>query len=84
MTTGIVLLALGLLFVALAIKSIRSDWASTRISVIEAAILKVGEAEPLPKSRVGIAWDRFQAWMGLVFGLAMVGLGLVFLLVLVE
>ena len=79
--TGILLLAFGVVLSAWTVKAIRSDWASTRINVIEAAILKIGDAEPLPKSRLGVAWDRLQTWMCLGLGLAMIGLGLVFLFV---
>jgi hypothetical protein len=77
---GIGLLGFGLLFVWLGL----SGWKhrrEERISLIEAAILKAGNAEPLARDR----WDRAMAYIQpilmLIFGPAMVFLGLVMLLV---
>ena len=81
MTTGIILLALSIGQIAWMVWAIRSNTAETHISLVEAAILKVGNAEPLPKSRLGIIFDKIQLWAGLVLGIVMAGLGLLFIFV---
>ncbi|WP_374408616.1 hypothetical protein [Pelagerythrobacter sp.] len=77
---GIGLIGFGLLFVWLG----ASGWKhrhQERISLIEAAILKLGRAEPLPVNQ----WDRATAYLQpllmLIFGPAMICLGLIVLLV---
>jgi hypothetical protein len=76
---GLVLVILGALQIAWMIWAIRTDAASTKVSIVEAAILKVADAEPLPKSRAGIAFDRLQIWMGLALGVVIFGLGILVL-----
>jgi hypothetical protein len=77
---GIGLLCAGALFVWLGL----SGWKhrrEERISLIEAAILKPGGAEPLPHNQ----WDRAMAYLQpvlmLIFGPAMILLGFVLLFV---
>ena len=79
MITGIVLLGLGIIQIIWMVWAIRTDAASNRVSLIEAAILKAGDAEPLPKSRLGLALDRILLWLGLLLGSAMSAVGLIFL-----
>ena len=75
---GIGVLVVGLLFVWLGIWGWRAR-RDERISLIEAAILKLGEAGPLPLNR----WDRAMAYVQpiliLIFGPAMILLGLTLL-----
>lgn len=78
MTKGIVLILIGVVQTVWMTWAIRTDAAANRISVIEAAILKIGNAEPLPKSRLGLAFDRLLQWVGLIFGLLIFALGLLF------
>ena len=76
---GIGLLGCGLVFIWLGILG----WmrrSEERISLIEAAILKMGDAEPLPFNR----WDRaigyVQPVLMLLFGPAMTILGILLLI----
>ncbi len=72
---GIGFLVIGLLFVWLGIWGWRAR-RDERISLIEAAILKLEEAEPLPLN----SWDRAMAYVQpvlmLIFGPAMIFLSL--------
>ena len=77
---GVGLLFVGLLFVWLGV----SGWKhrrEERINIVEAAILKLGDADPLPRNR----WDRGMAYaqpvLMLIFGPVMIFLGLVILFV---
>ena len=77
---GIVVCLAGLLFVWLGVVG----WIGRRrerISIIEAAILKAGNADPLPFN----GWDRAMAYVQpilmLLFGPAMIFLGLVLIFV---
>lgn len=77
---GLLLLGAGLLFVWLGLYGWRVR-REERISLIEAAILKAGNAEPLPRSK----WDRAMAYaqpiLMLVFGSIMIFLALVLIFV---
>jgi hypothetical protein len=77
---GIGVMGVGLLFVWLGLlgwKSRREE----RMNLVEAAILKVGNAEPLPRDR----WDRMFAYLQpilmLIFGPLMILLGLLLIFV---
>jgi hypothetical protein len=76
---GFVALAIGLLQTVWTIWAIKTDAPATYLSLIEAAILKVTKTEPLPKSRVGLAFDRFMLWIGLILGLVFISIGVLFL-----
>lgn len=79
MIEGIFLLFFGLLFVGLGINGWRHR-REDRISLIEAAILKVGEAEPLPFSRWDRAMATLQPLLMMIFGPLMILLGFVMLI----
>ena len=75
---GVLLLLCGALFVGLGITGWRHR-REERINLIEAAILKAGNAEPLPFSR----WDRAMAYAHpvfmMIFGPLMILLGIIML-----
>jgi hypothetical protein len=75
---GIAFLAVGLFMVSLGIYGWRVR-KEERISLIEAAILKAGAGEPLPRN----GWDRAMAYaqpiLLMTFGVPTILLGLVFL-----
>ena len=76
---GIIVLAVGFLFIGLGIYGWRVR-REARISLIDAAILKVGDADPLPFNR----WDRVMAYVQpvlmLIFGPLLVALGIILVL----
>ncbi len=80
MLKGIALLFVGASFIWAGVSAWK-DRREQRIGVLEAAILKVGQAEPLPENR----WDRAMAYVQpvllLTFGPIMVFLGMVILFV---
>ncbi len=76
---GIIVLAVGLLFIGLGIYGWRVR-REARISLLEAAILKGGDADPLPFNW----WDRVMAYLQpvlmLIFGPLLVALGIILVL----
>ena len=76
MTVAIILLVVGAIQTVWMIWAIRADAAATHLSLIEAAVLKAGGAEPLPKSKLALAFDRLLLWVGLVLGLFFLAVGL--------
>jgi len=78
---GLGLVAVGLLFIWLGI----TGWRGRRdehISILEAAILKASDAEPLPRERWDRIWAYVQPVLMLVFGPLMLlsGIGVLSLL----
>ena len=78
MILGLGLLATGLFFCWLAVIGWRTR-SEDRISVLEAAILRVTGAEPLPISRFDRVLHWFQLVMVSIFGPMMALLGIAFL-----
>jgi hypothetical protein len=76
---GIIFLAVGLIQSAWAVWAIRTDASNDHISLIETGILKATKTEPLPKSRIGLAFDRVLAWVILLLGLCFTVTGLLIL-----
>jgi len=78
---GLGLIGLGLLFIWLGITGWRHR-REDRVSVLEAAILKAADEEPLPLSRWDRAWAYVQPILFLVFGPLMLfgGIAVLFLL----
>lgn len=75
---GVGLLAFGMLFIWLGI----SGWKrrrEARVSLIEEIILKPADADPLPLNRWDRAMTYVQTILALIFGPAMVFLGLALL-----
>jgi hypothetical protein len=76
---GIIVLAVGLLSIGLGIHGWRVR-RQARISLLEAAILRLGDADPLPFNR----WDRAMAYVQpvlmLIFGPFLVVLGIILIL----
>lgn len=79
MTTAVIFLALGALFVGLGLLGWKRR-KDERISLIEAAILKATHAEPLPLNE----WDRAMGYaqpvLMLIFGPIMLILGVAMIL----
>ncbi|MEE4288407.1 MAG: hypothetical protein V2J14_03475 [Erythrobacter sp.] len=78
---GLGLIAVGLLFIWLGIIGWRSR-REERISILEAAILKAADEEPLPRQRWDRIWAYVQPVLMLVFGPLMLlgGIGILSLL----
>ncbi len=76
---GAVILAVGLLFCWLAWTGWR-NWNIDQISLIETAILKIDDAEPLPLTRVDRGLQKFQLTMFTIFGPLGLLLGILLLL----
>ena len=64
---GLGLIGFGLLFIWLGVTGWRNR-REGRISFMEAAILKVADAEPQPYGRWGRMWAYFQPVLMLIFG----------------
>ena len=79
MTTGLLVLAVGLLFCWFAFSGWRTR-GRDRISLLEAAILRATGADPLPINRFDRALHGFQLIMLSIFGPTAVALGLAILL----
>lgn len=80
---GLGLIGFGLLFIWLGITGWRHR-RDERISIIEAAILKATDAEPLPLSRWDRAWAYAQPVLALTFGPLMLFGGIAVLSLLGE
>jgi hypothetical protein len=75
MTLGLVFFFGGLLQTIYALWAIRADAAKNHISLIEAAALKITDSEPLPQSRLGLAFDRVAQWAVLLMGIIFLAIG---------
>ncbi|MBA3512710.1 hypothetical protein [Sphingomonas sp.] len=75
MTLALILFVGGLLQTTYAVWAIRTDDAKKNINLIEAAVHKVAGSEPLPKSRLGLAFDRSMEWAVLLLGLVFLAFG---------
>ena len=80
MTLGLILLIGGLLQSAWAVWAIKTDASKDHVSLIEGAILKITGSDPLPKSRIGLAFDHVMEWIAVLFGLVFLGAGSLILL----
>jgi len=80
---GLGLIGFGLLFIWLGITGWRHR-GDERISIIEAAILRSANAEPLPLSRWDRAWAHVQPVLALIFGPLMLFGGIAVLSLLGE
>jgi hypothetical protein len=77
MTIGFVLLILGAIQTVWMIWRIRK-YDPNRVSVLETALHDIARTQMRPKTRLGILIERSSYWCGLLMGLVLMGLGLIF------
>ena len=78
MTIGYILLGLGILNIIWTIYSIR-NYRPDRIGIIETALHDIVRTTPRPKTRLVIMVERSSHWVGLVMGLVIMTLGVIFI-----
>ena len=80
MTIGYILLGLGILDTIWMIYSIR-NYSPERAGILDrfvTALHKVGRTTPRPKTKIELFIERSSYWFGLLMGLVMVSLGVIF------
>jgi hypothetical protein len=81
LTVGLILLVIGAIEIAWMVWRIRTyEPDANRTTVFEAVMHDVLRTTARPKSRFIMMIDRYSSWYGLLVGLLIVGLGLVFTL----